>query len=380
MPSAVPNALLSDVIGRVYDCAIDPNRWEDALSHVYPLVHCASASLDLVDLRTGRVLLHVATGIPEEFARSIVDYAADAIEMWGGLDYVMSLPMEDVAVLSWLKSPDYLARSRYFVEWGGPQGLVDTIAIVAARDASSLGTIGLGRHVSAGPVSEDDAATARLIIPHIQRALSISRLLELKAIEFRTLEATLDAVAVGIVLVGRDLRIVHANQAAKKMLDVRDPIASERGILSLRNRAAESGLRLAVALCGEDEALMGRRGQGIPVETATGDPAILQVLPLKHGVLRNNLDLNAAAAIFIAPSGSSLPPPEQALSALFDLTPAEARVFTHAAKGTTTAEIATTLGVNATTIKTHLLRIYRKTETSGQVELMKLASTLTLTV
>src|SRR4051794_5758980 len=38
MPSAVPNALLSDVIGRVYDCAIDPNGWEDALSHVYPLV------------------------------------------------------------------------------------------------------------------------------------------------------------------------------------------------------------------------------------------------------------------------------------------------------------------------------------------------------
>ncbi len=154
--------------------------------------------------------------------------------------------------------------------------------------------------------------------------------------------------------------------------------SGERGFLTLRNRAAEDGLRRAVAQAGDDESLLGRRGQGIPADTKSGAPTILHVLPLKHGALRNSVSLNAAAAIFVARSGTSLPPREQALCALFDLTPAEARVLSHAAVGLPIAEIARTLGVNATTIKTHLLRIYRKTDTGGRIELMQLSGTLTL--
>lgn len=378
MSIAVSNAVVSDVIGRIYDCAVDPGRWQDALSHVYPLLRCANAALDLMDIRTSRILLHITAGIPDEYDRTIVDYAPDVVAMWGGWEQLMALPLEDVAVLSWVRSPEALAESRYLVEWGTPQGLVDVMGIGLARDASAMGSIGMGRHRSLGPVTEEDAATARLFIPHLQRAMSISRLLELKAVEIDTLEATLDAITAGVVLVGRDLKIVHTNAAAEAMLKRRDPIASDRGVLSVRNRVSETALRLAVAQSGVDEALMGRRGQGIPVETATGDPAILHVLPLQHGDLRHSLSLNAAAAIFIAPSGSALPPPEHALSALFDLTPAEARVFTHAARGETVAVTAAALGVSPTTVKTHLLRVYRKTDTGGQVELMKLAGALTL--
>ena len=252
------------------------------------------------------------------------------------------------------------------------------MAIGLVRDASGLGSIGMGRHISAGPVTEDDLANGRLLLPHLQRAMQIGRLLDLKAIEVGTLEATLNAVTAGVVLVGRDLRIIHANDAARSMLNARDPIGGERGFLTLRNRAAEDGLRRAVVQAGDDEALMGRRGQGIPVGAADGAPTILHVLPLKYGVLRSSVSLNAAAAIFIARSGRSMPPPEQALCALFDLTPAEARVFSHAARGLPIADIASVLGVNATTIKTHLLRIYRKTDTDGRVGLMQLSGTLTL--
>lgn len=121
--------------------------------------------------------------------------------------------------------------------------------------------------------------------------------------------------------------------------------SGERGFLTLRNRAAEDGLRRAVAQAGDDESLLGRRGQGIPADTRVST-TILHVLPLKHGALRNSVSLNAAAAIFVARSGTSLPPREQALCALFDLTPAEARVLSHAAVGLPIAEIARTLGVN----------------------------------
>ena len=62
--------------------------------------------------------------------------------------------------------------------------------------------------------------------------------------------------------------------------------------------------------------------------------------------------------------------------ALIDLTAAEARVFARLAEGGTVAEAASALGIGLGTIKTHLHRIFAKTGTRSQVELIRLASSL----
>ena len=87
---------------------------------------------------------------------------------------------------------------------------------------------------------------------------------------------------------------------------------------------------------------------------------------------------NAAAAIFVAPAAAPAPAPSDALSALFDLTAAEARVFSKIAAGKTLAEAAGDLGVEASTAKTHLLRVFNKTGTHRQAELVKLAASLSM--
>jgi len=69
---------------------------------------------------------------------------------------------------------------------------------------------------------------------------------------------------------------------------------------------------------------------------------------------------------------------KEALAALFDLTAAEARVFAHIASGMTQSEIAHTLGIEASTVKTHLLHVFSKTGTRRQADLIKLAASLAL--
>jgi DNA-binding CsgD family transcriptional regulator len=162
------------------------------------------------------------------------------------------------------------------------------------------------------------------------------------------------------------------------MLSAGDPIGSRRGVLSVRPPVAAAALGAAVRQA--NEAAIGKRGLGIPAPRADGAPSVLHVLPLRHGALRSELAPAAAAAIFVAPV--TLPPaaPREALVALFDLTPAEARVFERIAAGETQSEIARTLGVELSTVKTHLLRIFTKTGSRRQADLVKLGASLALPV
>ena len=99
---------------------------------------------------------------------------------------------------------------------------------------------------------------------------------------------------------------------------------------------------------------------------ADGDPAVLHVLPLKHGDLRLSLRPTATAAVFVAPATLPVHAPEQALAALYDLTPSEAKVFSLIASGMSLASIAARVGIRHSTAKTHLQRLFAKTGAGRQ--------------
>ena len=208
--------------------------------------------------------------------------------------------------------------------------------------------------------------------------MALSRLLDARSATASTFRNALETFAVAVILTDADLGIVHANAAAQAMLSAGDPIRSHRGTLVTRSPAAASALGAAVRQAAENEAAIGKRGFGIPAPRSDGAPFLLHVLPLNHGDLRPGLAPSAVAAIFVAPAVASPPAPSEALAALFDLTRAEARVFAMIAEGKTQAEIARTLGVETSTVKTHLLHIFTKTGTHRQADLVRLAASLAL--
>ena len=374
--ASISAVALSDLIGQIYDCVLDPSGWQPVVAQLQDLAHCMNAAFALQALPSGRLMLTVSNGInPKQLAR-MADYGSDVIDQWGGADAIARHSFEEPAVLSWKRPRELWENNRYYAEWAKPQGIVDVIGLVVARDAAAYGSVGFGRHEDAGPVTEAEIDTLRLILPHMQRAVSISRVLDLRTIATESFKAALDEVTSGIVLVDRDLRIVHANAAAQRMLQDGDPIASSGGKLRVPFALGQHALAEAVALAESNEVLIGRRGFGIPARKAAGDPVLLHVLPLRHGTLRPGLSPAAAAAVFVATRPASRPAPEQAMAALFDLTPAETRVFGMIGSGKTIAETTALLGVGRGTVKTHLLRVFTKTGTRRQAELVELAASL----
>ena len=373
---------LSDLIGSIYDCVLDPGNWEATLASVNREFDFASSALGVVPLRAATQVINVTSNTDAEWLAAIAGgtYTAEGVALWGGAERAQRFPLDEPIIGS--QSAGYADRhtNRYFTEILEPRGILDAVLITIAREPLLLGYAAFNRHHSAGNIGETEVNGLRLLGPHFRRAVTISNLFDMKAIEARTFESALNAVAFGVVLVNERMAIVHANAVAEAMLAAGDPLQSESGTLTLRSRAANDALGAAVLQASRDETALGQRGIGIPARRTQGDPCVVHVLPLRRGEIRPGLAQNAVAALFVAPASSPPRMPTDALALIYDLTPAESRILELACEGATREAIADALGIARSTVKTHLLHVFEKTGCSRQIDLVKLVARLSLPV
>lgn len=375
MDRAIEPELLSNLIGSIYDCVLQPERWEAVLDDLRSALEFKNAVMTLQSLPSGDMLWNFVSGIEPTWLARLPEYTADVLDQWGGLDRIHSHPLEEPAILSQVNPRQAWIGNRYHLEWGQPQGIIDVLAIGLVRDYTMIGTVGLGRHVSAGEIGEHEIEAAKLLAPHFRRATKISKFIDLQAIAVGSLRSTLDALSTGVVVIDQRGRILHANVAAERMLSKGDPILSARGVLLTRDINSRGPLQVAVAGATNANHPDSRRGYSVPATWSSGAPCILYVLPMGETGLRISGVSSPMTAVFVALNENQAVPIE-AIATLFDLTPAETRVYGEIIYGRQPKEIAAVLGVEITTVKTHLRRIFMKTGTRRQAELIQLANSL----
>lgn len=369
---------LSDTIGAIYDCVLAPQGWEAVLQNICRDFGFVTAALGVTSIRQDTQVLPVAVGMEPEMIVRAGELTPALIDLWGGLEQTLAFPIDEPIICSQVTDPKTWEGNSYYRAVGAPLDIYDGVAVKITNTSTLVGTLGFGVHRSQGAIDDSYVAGLRLLAPHIRRAVIISDLFNLKAIEASTFAVTIDALNVGVVLVDDNCAVVHANTAASSMLGANGPIRLVRGRLHLAHPAARTALETTVSQAARDEAQMGQRGIAIPISRENGEPCVLHVLPLKRGEVRRGIAQKATAALFIAPAAAPRRLPAEALTLIYDLTPAETRVFELISEGRRQAEIGQFLGVAASTVKTHLLRVFEKTGCRRQAELVRLAASLTL--
>lgn len=371
---------MSGVIGAIYDCVIDPSLWTSTLELIRREVNGANALIAAHSFSSAQPLVHAYTGVDQAWLTAAFAYEPQVFELWGGEDRIKRYPLEEPIIQSQATPRSSWQSNPYYKALLEPNGLFDAVSIALARDQTMFSVVTLGRLESAGEFTMDEMETLRLLAPHLRRAVVISQLFERKTAIASTFAATLDAIAAGVVIVDEHLGIIHANAAAENGLQSGDPLSSRNGRLHLQHPTTHGVLASAVAQAARDEVALERRSIGIPTRRRDGSPAVLRVLPLRYGELRPGLAPSAVAAVFIAEAAGPPQLPADALAVLYDLTPAETRVFELIVAGRTLAEVATQLGVSLTTVKSHLGRVFEKTGCGRQAELVSIAASVTLPV
>src|SRR5262249_26383322 len=139
----------------------------------------------------------------------------------------------------------------------------------------------------------------KLLLPHLRRAMTISKMLDLRTIEGVRMAQTLDALRCAVLLTNEQGAILHANRAAEQMLHTSGPIRSAKGILQASLSSAVSELRAALAAAARDEANISRTGLAIRLTEPDMPPIFAHVLPLAGSDFRTRLQAAAVAAVFI---------------------------------------------------------------------------------
>ncbi len=111
----------------------------------------------------------------------------------------------------------------------------------------------------------------------------------------------------------------------------------------------------------------------VPLPDEEGSGLIANVLPLQWRDGRNPLaSLPGAAAVIIQNPSEGAAPPMEAVALLYGLTTAERNVLEYIADSHSPQETADHLGVSVNTVKTHLQKIFSKTNTARQADLVRL--------
>lgn len=272
--------------------------------------------------------------------------------------------------------PGQLKETDFFKLFLYGQAIGRTAHIVVHVNGSELAHAMLTRRP---PGEEYDDATleiCRLFARHVKRALNVTDAMANRRLVEESLNKAMDDVAAGVAIVEPPAKIIKMNSVFESLLRP----ARSQGDFSQSPRSAapfSNGGRPVV------EAKLPRT----LVETLALNPVprfcILEdrdegARPIAVEIRRNHVrcgphgSTRTAFVLFCRQFDNAIQLDEGAIRAAYGLTPAEARVCSALVRGENILALSGSLGISAQTARTHLKRIYDKTSTVRQPELMRL--------
>lgn len=234
--------------------------------------------------------------------------------------------------------------------------------------------ISLTRSESQGNFTSDDLSVLELLTPHLQRAFKLYLNLSDVKRENGILSETLDHVPRCVVVVDPDNKLVYSNRRAQRLLDRKDGLIidkSGRLTTSARDdgRSFKQVLDSVYLSSAEPEAA---RGGAMLVSRPSGlRPLQVLATPIVESQFRVDRS-ETLALLFISDPEELLETVDEVLTGIYRLTPAEARLASILAGGSSLEDACDLLEIRKNTARTHLKHIFAKTETNRQSELVNL--------
>jgi DNA-binding CsgD family transcriptional regulator len=367
---------ISSLIGDVYDAALDTSLWPVVLGKVRVFVGGQAAVLCWKDEATKCGCAdHQDGGLDPHYVQL---YFEKYIKMDPFSTGQFFAAIGEPVAIGDLVPPDEILGTRFYNEWVRPQRLVDCVVSPLHKSLASAALVGVFRHERHGTADGESRRRMSLIVPHLRRALLIGKTIDAKTAEAAALCDTLDGVSAGMLLVDARGRVVHANASGHTLLAEGTLLRAAGGKLAANNASAKQALHDVLLAAGSGDAAVGAKGIAVPLTTRGGERYVAHVLPLTSGARRRTgTSYTAVAALFVHKAALETPSPPEVIAKTFKLTPSELRVLLGIVQVGSVPETAAALGMGKATVRTHLLRLYAKTGTGHQTELVKLVAGFT---
>ena len=318
-------AQLFELIGEIYDAALDLTLWRDVVGKAGRFVGGRAAAIFSKSPIAGTGNVYYESGI-DPYYRDLYFEKYVKLDPSTTGHYFAEIG-QPIATADLMPYDEFL-ETQFYKEWAQPQGLVDFVSAVLDKSVTSAALFGVFRHERDGVVDDEVRRRMHLIVPHIRRAVLVGRLIDLKSAEAATFADTLDGLSAGICLIDASGRIVHANAACHVILDAGDPFCVTGGRLVARDAEVDQTLQALFAAAGDGDVAIGTQGIALPLIGQDGARYVAHVLPLTSGARRlTGVAYTAVAAVFIRKAALESPAPPEVIARTYKLTPTELRVL-----------------------------------------------------
>jgi DNA-binding CsgD family transcriptional regulator len=345
-------------VDEIYEAAVLPEKWGPILDR---LAEIANAE--------GTLLFAAGPGIPRWLASTAIE---STIAEWTQSRWFLDNPRGQRLVP--INEPRFLTdfdaltieeidASDYYTELLRPRGLGWCVGTSIRSPSGDTLVFSIEKAHIKGPVPRAVAEQLDGLRPHLARAALLSGRLGLDRI--KTAVTTLDLIglpAAGLTATGR---VISAN---KRFLACAGISVGPGNIVQFENKPAQALLMEAISNVSNSQIGFGR---SIPVGgTKSEPPFVAHIVPLRGAGL--DVFTGALSIVFITSVVPNSSPAPELLQALFDLTPAEARLASQLTTGKSIEQISLSSGLSPNTIRTHLKSVFSKTGVQRQAELVSL--------
>ena len=346
-------------IDDIYEAAIVPEKWYAVLDR---LAQIADAE--------GTLLFAAGPGTPRFLSSKAIQ---DTMEEWVASKWYLDnprgqrlVPLDEPRFLTDLDALtiEEMDASDFYTELLRPRGLGWCVGTAVRAPSGDTLVFSIEKAHDKGPVPRSVTEQLDALRPHLARASILSARLGLD--RAKSTIATLEAIGLPAAALASTGRVVSANE--KFLANEARVRVGAGNLVQFASEPAQALLMEAISNVARSQTGFGR---SIPVRATPTEPAfVAHIVPLRGGGL--DVFTGALSIVFITSMVPNTSPPAPLLQALFDLTPAEARMASQITAGKSIEQISSATGIAQNTIRTHLKSVFQKTGVQRQAELVSL--------
>ena len=363
---------LLQLIELVYAAPGSIEGWHGFLLDLSTSFHGSGANFISHDFTSHQANVAVTAGFAPEDMRTYEAHWA-ALDPWATSPAVRCLLSGSVAIGDQLVPHAEMKRTAFYNDFGRHYDAVRCITGTIEIEARRVSVLSVNRSENGSPFGQEEVDLLNALMPHLQRALQLHRRLADSRVLADGSTAALDLLAHGILLLDISGRIMFANRTAEELLRARDGLTVQVKELFGARVADTTALRRAIA---DAIATSGGEGTGAGALVLIGRPSgrsplRLLVTPVTQRHVLMGSAGAAAACVFITDPERSRVPAAAHLQRGFGLSAAETRVAMAFLDGETVDSLADRLCISRNTARTHLQRLFAKTGTTRQADLIR---------
>ncbi len=370
-----------ELIDQVYDACLTPELWDTVLCELTKGHH---ASFGAMGMWNRRKAIHIisprVSGLTPLLAATLNALVSTDANPFLGATF--GLNCGEIGRAEDIIPAKMWRQGKMGEEVMRPAGVEYGLGINLTPPNTGMGGLTLFRDGTAGPFTNEDIHSAEFLAPHLVRAARLmTRLSEVRTREHLACEA-LEQFAVPVFVVNSSGRVRFVNAAGRAIIAARDGLCIVNGRLEALR--IDETAELAELIHG---AALARRqgystsGGSLSVTRQGNRPAFdLVVAPLSPSRSGTDWPIEDAALVVASRQKPASARAAVALQKQFNLTPAETRLALRLGEGIDPKELAERLSVSINTIRTQLQRLYGKTGTKRQAELVQLVLTHPATI